>query len=104
MSKKIKSVKENPKLKNAKVEKKFQLSFTVLRVGYVVIAALGVANILLLYSGMEASSEITRRVVIAIILILLGLILCFSLCNTIAKSLAVAIVNPIREVQTAIKK
>lgn len=104
MSKKPRQVRENPRLKNAKVEKKFQLSFAALRVGYIAIAALGVANILLMYFSMEASSEVTRRVVIATILISLGWILCVNLCNTVAKSLAVAIVNPIREVQSAIQK
>ena len=104
MAKKQKNVKTNQTLLNAKMDKKLKLSFSVITIGLVITALIGIINIIMLTVNSSGDSTTIRRSVIAIILLLLTLILTLNLCRTVAKSLALIIVEPIHELQTAVRK
>lgn len=91
----------NKRLLNAKMEQKFKLSFTAINIGVSVVALLGIASVLLLSMANGGSMG---RAVVAIALLLIAEGFTISLCRVVSKSLAGAIVQPIYEIQTAVKK
>ena len=103
MSKKQKKVQMNQRLKNANMDQKFKTSFSAIMVGLVITALIGIVNVAMLSISL-GNSTATRRGIIAIVLLLIVVILTINLCRTVAKSLAVAITEPIRELQRAVQK
>ncbi len=103
MSEKQKNVKMNQNLKNVKMDKKFKKAFSAVMVGVVVLAIIAIACIAMMAVS-AGSAEATRRGIIASVLVLTVVGFNISLCTVVAKSLAVSMTEPIRELQTAVQK
>ena len=99
-----KKKKMNKRLLNAKMSQKFQISFTAVIIGFIVTILIAVANIWMYASMAEVNILSTSRGIIAIILLLVGAGFNISLCLVVSKSLALAIEEPVRELQTAVQK
>ena len=94
----------NKRLLNAKMEQKFKLSFKAIIIGFLVVAALGIANILMYskVSGIGIFSSFSRGV--GFMLLIIAVLFNLSLLRVVAKSLTTALVEPIYELQEAVKK
>ena len=92
------------KLLNANMEKKFGKTFMYVNIGFIVVMVLALANILIYakLAGVSVFSNFSRSV--GIILLLVSVIVNMVLVRTLAKSLTKAIVEPIRELQSALQK
>ena len=101
MSRKEKS---NKRLQNAKMEDKLKLSFVPVYIGLVIIVVLSFLNISIYagIAGVGLFSTFSRAV--GIILLLVAVILCMVMVRTISKALSESIVQPIDELQDAVKK
>ena len=92
------------KLVNANIEKKFKKSFTYIIVGYVLVALLAMLNIFMFarVAGVGIFSTFSRAV--GILLLIFAAVFFIILFRVISKNLTKALVEPIYELQAAVKK
>ena len=104
MSKEQKNIKMNNALLNAKMEEKFKKSFKCVIIGVVVLAVLAILNIMIYakLAGVGVFSTFSRAV--GMILLIVAVVANISLVFTVSKSLTIALVEPIRELQIAVQK
>lgn len=104
MSKKQKNVRQNNKLLNARMEKKFQTSFQAIIIGFVVVAVIALANIALMAraGGIGIFSTPSRS--IGLVLMIVAVVFNIILIRVVSKSLSSAMVEPIYEIQAAVQK
>ena len=104
MSKKQKANKSANKLLNLTMEKKFKTCFRVMMIGFIVVAVLALANIALLAKSGNLSIFTYFPRLFGIVLLLITVVLNISLLGAVAKTLTVAIVEPIEEIKAAVQK
>ena len=104
MSEKQKKVQMNQNLKNARMEEKFKKSFIAIIIGVLVLDFISIVSIAILVSMLSKNKIPAQGGIISIIILLVLTVLIFNLCSTVAKSLSYAIVEPISELQTAVRK
>lgn len=104
MSKDERNVKMNKILLNARMEDKFKASFKAVIIGFVVVAVLAILNIIVYASFADGSLFSTVIRSVSLILLLAAVILNIVMLNIISKSLSIAIVEPIHELQMAVQK
>jgi len=104
MGKEQKNVRMNQNLLNSTMEEKFKKSFNAVIIGFVVVMVLALANIFIYakVAGVSVFSTPSRSV--GILLLLFAVLLNIFLVRTVAKSLTVALVEPIHELQAAVQK
>ena len=95
---------QNKKLLNASISKKFGLAFTSITFGIIATIVLAVVNMFLIAraGGINLFGSFSRS--IGVILYLLVSFLIMFLLRTVAKSLSAALTEPIYELQDAMKK
>lgn len=103
MSKKQKVNKSVNKLLNLTMEKKFKKCFNIMIIGFVVVALFAIANILLLAKAgnLNLFSSFSRMTGIILLLVAVGVNI--SLIKVVANTLTKAVVDPILEIQSAVK-
>ena len=96
--------KQNKKLLNAPISKKFGLAFTSITFGIIATIVLAIVNMFLIAraGGINLFGSFSRS--IGVILYLLVSFLIMLLLRTVAKSLSAALTEPIYELQDAMKK
>lgn len=97
-----KNLKMNEKLKNVKMDKKFLRAFNAVIIGIIVLALVAISNILVL--NLIGGNGSIIRCIVGIVIVLTVTIVSISLCTTVSKSLAQAMIEPINQLQTAVKK
>ena len=104
MSKEQKKAKKNERLLNQKMEQKFKTSFNAVIIGFVIVVVLAVANIMIYanLAGVGVFSTFSRAV--GMILLIGAVALTISLIRVVSKSLTDALVEPIYELQDAVRK
>ncbi len=104
MSKEQKEVRMNKNLLNSNMEQKFKKSFRAVMIGFFVFVVFAVANILIYakLAGVGVFSTPSRAV--GILLLVVTLVLNIGLVLTVSKSLTTALVEPILELQNAVRK
>ncbi len=102
--KKQKNVKQNKKLLNANIAKKFGISFTSITYGLFAVVLLALLNMYMFAraAGIGLFSSFSRAV--GVLLFLGACFLIMGLLRTVAVSLSAAITEPIYELQDAMKK
>ena len=103
MSKQQKNVKQNKKLLNANIAKKFGIAFTSITYGIIFTVILAVADMFLIAKSAGGMFNSPARV-IGLVLYLVVSFLVMVLLRTVAKSLSAALTEPIYELQDAMKK
>ena len=95
---------QNKKLLNASISKKFGLAFTSITFGIIATIVLAVVNMFLIAraGGINLFGSFSRS--IGVLLYLLVSLLIMFLLRTVAKSLSAALTEPIYELQDAMKK
>lgn len=103
MSKEQKTVKMNKRLLNAKMEKKFQIAFTSVTIGFIVLASIGLLNMFLLArsGGISLFSPFYR--LFGVLLLLVVVVVNLILLRVVSKSLTIATVEPIEEIRAAVQ-
>lgn len=104
MSEKQKTVKMNKNLLNEKMEKKFKKAFTAINVGIIAVGVIGILALVMMNTSIMYGNASTTRGYIAIALLALVMLITLSLCSTVSKSIATAIVLPVQELQVAVQK
>lgn len=104
MAKKQKKAKMNPRLLNAKMDKKFKKSFMYVNVGFLITTGIAIVNVVLLNMELIKRDATSSIAFIGIGVLLAVVILNMIMNKTIAKSLTTAIVEPVSELQTAVEK
>ncbi|MBR2044986.1 MAG: HAMP domain-containing protein [Agathobacter sp.] len=96
--------KQNQRLLNQKMEQKFKTAFSAVIVGVVIVVILALLNIMIYakLAGVGVFSTFSRAV--GMILLILSVLLTISLISVVSKSLTNALVEPIYELQDAIRK
>ena len=104
MGKKQKKNGINTKILNLKMAKKFQKSFQVMSIGFIIVALLAISNIVLL--AKEGGVNIFSSVVclVGISLLLVAVIINILLIRMVAKTLTMALVDPIAQIQAAVQQ
>ena len=102
--KKQKKTKMSNKLKNIKMDKKFKKSFTLIQLGFILIAVIGILCIAMLSVTLHSQGYPITRGLIASILILVTALVDISLCKKVSKSLEISMTEPIYEIQGALKE
>ena len=104
MSKQQKKVKQNKKLLNANIAKKFGISFTAITYGLFAVVLLALLNMIMFAraAGIGLFSSFSRAV--GVILFLAAAFLIMVMLRAVAKSLSAALTAPIYELQDAMKK
>ena len=104
MGKKQKKNGINTKILNLKMAKKFQKSFQVMNIGFIIVALLAISNIVLL--AKEGGVNIFSSVVclVGISLLLVAVIINILLIRMVAKTLTMALVDPIAQIQAAVQQ
>jgi len=104
MSAQSKTVKQNKKLLNATIAKKFGISFTAITYGIIVTVVLAVADMFLIArsSGVGLFSAPARA--FGVIFYIVASLFVMVMLRTVAKSLATSLTEPIYELQDAMKK
>ncbi len=104
MSKERKSIKQNKRLLAQKMEQKFKTSFNVVIIGFVVVVVLAVLNIMIYanLAGVGVFSTFSRAV--GMILLIGAVLLSIMLIRVVSMSLTEAIVEPIYQIQEAVRK
>ncbi|MBQ8633577.1 MAG: methyl-accepting chemotaxis protein [Lachnospiraceae bacterium] len=103
MSKQQKNVKQNKKLLNANIAKKFGIAFTSITYGIIFTVILAVADMFLIAKSAGGMFNSPARV-IGLVLYLVVSFLVMALLRAVAKSLSAALTEPIYELQDAMKK
>ena len=103
MGKKQKNNKAVQKLLNLTMEKKFKKSFNTMIIGFIVVALIAVTNILLLAraGGINIFTSVSQLV--GLILMVISVVVNIILIQIVSKTLAQAVVDPITEIQSAVK-
>ena len=101
---KEKKIRENKKLLTMKMKKKFSTSFNVLIIGFVIVALLAMANIVLMAKAGGVGIFSTPSRSVGIVLMFLAVVVNIFLIRVVAQSLTQSMVGPITEIQKAIKK
>lgn len=104
MSKEQKDVKVNQRLLNAKIEDKFKISFKSVRIGFIIVSILAIANILLIAKAGGIGVFATPSRCLGFVLLLIAIAFNFSLLIVVAKSITTSLVEPINELQAAVDK
>ena len=104
MSKKQKTNGAAKKLLNLNMEKKFKTCFRVMMIGFIVVAVLALANIALLAKSGNLSIFTYFPRLFGIVLLLITVALNISLLGVVAKTLTIAIVEPIEEIKAAVQQ
>ena len=104
MSKQQKKVKQNNKLLNANIAKKFGISFTAITYGLFAVVLLALLNMFMFAraAGIGLFSSFSRAV--GVILFLAASFLIMVMLRMVAKNLSAALTAPIYELQDAMKK
>ena len=104
MSKQQKKVKQNKKLLNANIAKKFGIAFTAITYGFIATIVLAVVNMFLIAraGGIGLFSSFSRAA--GVILYIVVAFFIMVMLRAVAKSLSVALTEPIYELQDAMKK
>ena len=104
MSKQQKKVKQNKKLLNATIAKKFGISFTAITYGLFAVVLLALLNMFMFAraAGIGLFSSFSRAV--GVILFLASSFLIMVMLRAVAKKLSAALTAPIYELQDAMKK
>ena len=104
MSKQQKPVKQNKKLLNVSIARKFGIAFTSITYGLFLMVFLALLNMFMFAraAGIGLFSSFSRA--FGVILFLAASFLIMVMLRTVAKSLSVALTEPIYELQTAMKK
>lgn len=99
-----KQKKQNQKLLNAKISKKFGISFTAITYGLFLMIALALLNMYMFAraSGIGLFSSFSRSV--GVLLFLVASFLILIILRIVAKNLSLALTEPIYELQNAMKK
>jgi len=95
--------KQNQKLLNANIAKKFGISFTTITYGMIATVVLAVADMFLIAKSAGGLFTAPARVFGVILYIIVALFVMVML-RTVAKSLSMALTEPIYELQDAMKK
>ena len=103
MGKKQKNNKAVQKLLNLTMEKKFKKSFNTMIIGFIVVALIAVTNVLLLAraGGINIFTSVSQLV--GLILMVISVVVNIILIQIVSKTLAQAVVDPITEIQSAVK-
>ena len=103
MSKQQKTVKQNKKLLNANIAKKFGIAFTSITYGMIFTVILAVADMFLIAKSAGGLFSAPARI-FGLVLYLVVSFLVMILLHAVAKNLSVALTEPIYELQDAMKK
>lgn len=103
MSKGQKTVKMNKRLLNAKMEKKFQISFRSVFTGYIKVAIVGLLNMILLAKsgGFSLFSPFYR--LFGLLLLVIVVVFNLLMLRKVSKRLTIAMVEPIEEIRAAVQ-
>ena len=103
MGKKQKNNKAVQKLLNLTMEKKFKKSFNTMIIGFIVVALIAVTNVLLLAraGGINIFTSVSQLA--GLILMLISVVVNIILIQIVSKTLAQSVVEPITEIQSAVK-
>lgn len=104
MSKQQKKFKMNKQLLNSKVQDKFKKSFTAITIGMIITILLAVINMFLIANAGDISLFSSFSRAFGVILYIVTSFLIMFLLRTVAKSLSVALTEPVSELQSAVQK
>lgn len=104
MSKKQKNVKMNKRLLNMGVEKKLITSFKPLKIGYILMLALALANIFIYANLAKVGVFSTPSRAVGMILLIVIALLNLSMMSVVARDLTNSIVEPIKELKNVINE
>ena len=91
------------KLANLRMDKKFKLAFKVIYIGFIVSTIVAIANVAMLLMGVEDTATLIRGAV-GVGVLIIAVVLNLFLTSTVAKVLPEMIVEPIQELQEAVRK